>query len=134
MDTLEYMRISYKYFPEDIRIMYNLEYKVSRGCMYVRIKRGMYGQKQLAILAYEKLVKQLKTHGYYPVIGINATFVKKTQKKTFCLCVDDFGIKDQSMNYEEHILYTLREKYTITTDWEWDSFCYLTFEWNYEAG
>ena len=68
----------------------------------------MYGLKQSAVLAYEQLVKQLKTHGYYPVIGINAIFVKKTQKKTFCLCVDGFGIKDQSMDYEEHILYTLR--------------------------
>ena len=80
MDTSEYMQITYKYFREDIRIRYNLEEKISRGYIYVKIKWGMYGLKQAAILAYEHLVKHLKTRGYYPAIGNNAIFDHKTRK------------------------------------------------------
>ena len=65
------MRIPYRYFLEDIRIRYNIEEKFSRGFIYVRIKQGMYGLKEAAILAYDQLVKHLKTHGYYPVTSTN---------------------------------------------------------------
>ena len=58
----------------------------------MRIKRGIYGLKQAAILAYKQLVKHLEIHGYYPVIGNNEIFPHKTRKK-FCIFVDDFGIK-----------------------------------------
>ena len=53
----------------------------------------MYGLKQAAILAYEHLVKHLKTRGYYPAIGNNAIFDNKTRKTNFCLYVDYFGLK-----------------------------------------
>ena len=98
------------------------------------IKRGMYGLKHVAILAYDQLVKHLKTHGYYPAIGTNEIFPHKTQKIKFCLCVDDFGIKYHSTDNADHILNSLKEKYAITTDWEEKNFCGLTFNWNYEAG
>ena len=75
------MIIPYKYFPEDIQVRYNIEEKFSRGFIYVRIKQVIYGRKQAAIIAYDQLVKHLKTHGYYPVIGTNAMFYHKTLKK-----------------------------------------------------
>ena len=78
MDTGKYMQIPYKYFPEDIRIWCNLEEKLSRGYIYLRTKRGICGIKQASILAFEKLVKHLKTHVYYPVIGTNAILAHKT--------------------------------------------------------
>ena len=78
----------------------------------------MYGLKQASILAYQKLVKHLNTHGYYPVINTNAIFFHKTRIKHLCLCVDDFRIKYHSTDNADHILNTLVEKYTITTDWE----------------
>ena len=71
------MIIPYKYFPEDIQVRYNIEEKFSRGFIYMRIKRGMYGIKQAAILAYEQLAKHLKTHGYYPVIDTDVIFTYK---------------------------------------------------------
>ena len=45
----------------------------------MRIKLGMYGLNQAAILAYEQLVKHLNIHGYCPVIGTNAIFYHKTR-------------------------------------------------------
>jgi hypothetical protein len=48
----EYMKIKYKYFPEDIRTKYELWNLVTAdGYFYIRIKKGMYGLKQAALLA-----------------------------------------------------------------------------------
>ena len=60
MEGEEYMKVQYKHFPEDIRKRYNLESKVTdNGYIYVKIKKGMYGLKQAAILAYNELKKNL---------------------------------------------------------------------------
>ena len=132
MDTSQYMQIPYNYFLEDIRIRYNLKEKVSRGFIYVRIKRVMYGLNQAAILTYDQIVKHLKTHGYYPVIGSNEIFSHKTQKTNY-VYVDDFGIKYHSTEDADHILNSLKGKYYITTDWEGKNFCGLTLDCNYKA-
>ena len=53
MANQEIMKIHYKYFPEDIRIKYNLDSKLSSdGYIYIKIKKGMYGLKQAAVMAY----------------------------------------------------------------------------------
>ena len=40
----EYMRVAYKYFPNDIRQRYNLNNIVhTDGYIYIKIKKGMYG-------------------------------------------------------------------------------------------
>ena len=52
MQQPEYMKILYKYIPQDIREMYNLDTKLaSDGHIYIKIKKGMYGLKQAAVLA-----------------------------------------------------------------------------------
>ena len=122
MDTSEYMQIPYKYFLEDILIRYNLEEKVSRSFIYVRIKRGMRGIKQAAILLYDQLVKHLKTHGYYPFIGTNEIFAYKIRKTRLRLCVDDFGIKYHSTDDADNIINAIKEKYSINADWEGKNF------------
>ena len=61
MEQAEYMKIPYQYFPNDIKSRYNLHKKVtSTNFIYVKIKKGMYGLKQAAILAYNNLIKILK--------------------------------------------------------------------------
>jgi hypothetical protein len=67
MKNAEYMRIRYKYFPADIRQRYGLESLLANDdYIYIRIKKGMYGLKQAAILAYKHLVNQLAPHGCHP--------------------------------------------------------------------
>ena len=56
------MRIHYKHIPLDIRDKYNLQSLLHNDYIYVCIKKGMYGLKQAAVLAYNNLVKVLKTH------------------------------------------------------------------------
>ena len=72
MKEPEFMRIHYKYLPEDIRQRYNLDSKVAAdGYIYIKIKRGMYGLKQAALLAHEQLVKNLAPFGYHPIPNTN---------------------------------------------------------------
>jgi hypothetical protein len=68
MKNPEYMRIKkYKYFPTDIRQHYKLDSMLANDdYIYIRIKKGMYGLKQAAILAYKHLVNQMAPHGYHP--------------------------------------------------------------------
>ena len=74
----------------------------------MRIKQGMYVIKQETILDYDQLVKHLKTHGYYLVIGTDEIFAHKIRKTKFCLCVDDFGIKYHSTDDADHIIYSIK--------------------------
>ena len=56
MESPEYMKIPYKYFPEDICKKYNLDTLVhADGYIYCKINKGMYGLKQTAVDTYNKL-------------------------------------------------------------------------------
>ena len=64
----EYMKVRYKHFPPDIRHYYQLDKKITNdGFIYIKIKKGMYGLKQAAILAYDHLRNSLAPYGYHPV-------------------------------------------------------------------
>ena len=63
------MKVAYKYFPANIRHKYNLQEKVHQGYIYMKIKKGMYGLKQTAILAYETVYNLLTPSGYTPILG-----------------------------------------------------------------
>ena len=117
MDTPEYTRIPYEVFQDNIKLRHYLKEKVSRDFIYVRIKQGMYGLKQAAILTYKQLVKHLKTSGYYPVTGTNEIFTHKTRKK-FYLCVYIFWDKYHSTYDADHILNVLKEKHDMINDGE----------------
>ena len=117
MEKPEYMRILYKYIPQDIRTMYNLDEKVAPdGHIYIRIKKGMYGLKQAAVLAFNNLVNNLSNHGYSPVPNTIGIWQHATRKTKFCLCVDDFGVKYFSKEDADHLLSSLGNHYTYTVD------------------
>ena len=64
MARYEYMKIPLRCFPQDIIDQYIIMYLVEKdGYVYVDIRRGMYGLKQAARIAFEHLVKLLKPHG-----------------------------------------------------------------------
>ena len=94
MEGDEFMKVKYKYFPENIRNRYELDKKVTPdGYIFIRIKRGMYGLKQAEILAYCHLQEKLLQYGYKPIVGTVGLWEHKTRPTKFCVCVDDFGIK-----------------------------------------
>ena len=56
------------------------------------------------------------------------------KKITFCLCVDDFGVKVYSKEDLEHLQDNVQKTYTCKTDFSGDTFPGLTIDWNYERG
>ena len=134
MPKPEFMRIAYKYIPPDIRLRYNLDSKVAEdGYIYIKIKRGMYGLKQAAILAHQQLVKNLAPFGYHPIPNTNF-WKHETRPTIFCLCVDDFGVKYFSKADADHLFSALAQHYQYTVDWTGSHFCGYEFDWHYEDG
>ena len=132
MPEPEFMKIHRRYIPEDIIIKYNLEQKFDNNYIYVRIKKGMYGLKQAAILAYEHLVKNLKPHGYTPIPHTVGLWKHTSRPITFCLCVDDFGIKYYNKDDVDHLFSCLNPHYQLKADWTGQNFCGLSFDWHYD--
>lgn len=89
----EYMRIRSKYFDKELRELYNLDELIdSDGYIYCEVKLGMYGLKQAAILAFNQLKTRLEAKGYRQRQESDSIWEHSTQRTTFCLCVDDFGV------------------------------------------
>lgn len=104
------------------------------GHVYVRIGKGMYGLKQAAILAYQQLVTFLTTHGYYQCAYTTGLWRHNTRKTTFCLCVDNFGVKYFNKDNANHLIEALKQHYKITVDWSGRHYCGMVLDWNYEQG
>ena len=86
---LEYMKDQYQHIPEDMQSIYNLYTKVTaKNYIYIRIKKGVYGFKQAAILAYGNLKRSLLPFVYAPVIGTVGVWKHDTCLTTFYICVD----------------------------------------------
>jgi hypothetical protein len=135
MERPEYMKIPISNIPDDIIEKYNLKSKVSiDGFVFIKIKKGMYGLKQAALLAFDHLVNCLKPFGYEPVAHSVGLWKHKTRRTRFCLCVDDFGVKYFNQDDADHLLATLRKFYKVSVDWEGRNYCGLTIDWNYNAG
>jgi hypothetical protein len=128
----KFMRIKYKYFPEAIRKQYNLDRFVSSdGHICIRIKKGMHGLKQAAILACKHLFNQLAPHGYHPCPCTTGLWQHDTRPTKFCLCVDDFGVKHFSTSDADHLLTSFRKHYKISVDLAGTDYCGLSIKWNY---
>ena len=137
MQKAEYMKIPFpfQYFPEDIITRSSLrEVLASDGYIYIKMKKGMYGLKQASVLAYNNLVKNLKDHVYAPIPHTVGLWRHNSRPLTFCLCVDDFGIKYENKADVDHLLAALRQFYSISTDWSVQHFCGFHLDWHYDEG
>ena len=52
----------------------------------------------------------------------------------FCLCVNNFGVKNFHEEDKQHLLNALKDKYEIMTDHSGKFFCDLLLDWNYIHG
>ena len=70
MEGDKYMKVVYKYFPEDIQTRYKLQEKVTASeHIYIKIKKGIYRLKQAAVLAYNNLKQNMAQYSYKPTVG-----------------------------------------------------------------
>ena len=132
MDRFEYIKIPFKWIPEEIRQQYNLYDIVEPdGYVYCEVRKGMYGLKQAARLAFDNLVKNLAPHGYHPVRESPGLWKHETRPTVFTLCVDDFGIKANTKDDALHLLNAIKTSYKISIDWEGKDYLGLSLVWNY---
>ena len=135
MKRYEYMRIPTQQIPKKIMDLYNLHSLVHNGAVYVEIRKGMYGLPQAAKIASDALIPVLEKAGYHQSQHTPGLFKHETRPISFCLVVDDFGIKYVGKEHADHLLDTLRQaKYQLTVDWEGKQFCGITLDWDYENG
>ena len=135
MHDCEYMRIHNKYFLGELRKKYNINNIMAPdGFVYCKIKKGTYGLRQAARLAYDDLKAHLAQYGYHPdPIALNI-WKHKTRQTKFCLCVDDFGVQCFNSADKQHLISALKDKYNITVDNKGENFCGLKLDWDYVQG
>jgi hypothetical protein len=131
MGRYEYMRIPLWAIPPIIMEQYNLAPLVHNGYVLVEIRKGMYGLPQAGIIANERLVKHLLAHGYKQAKHTPGLFNHVTRPLTFCLTVDDFGVKYTNKEDVDHLISTLRILYKISIDWTGADYCGLKLAWDY---
>jgi hypothetical protein len=94
----------------------------------------MCGLPQAGILANQLLEKHLATKGYYQCQHTPGLWCHVWQNITFCLEVDDFGIKVTNMHDIDHLVDALKVLYTVAVDMMDSLFCGIQLTWNYGQG
>ena len=132
MDNYEYMFIPINQIPQEIIDHYNLHNIVHKGKVYMEIRRGMYGLPQAGILAETQLVHFLGKYGYSPVPHTPGLWRHQWRPITFCLIVDDFGVKYVGREHADHLIQWLCNHYKeIDIDWTGKRFCGIHLHWDY---
>ena len=133
MDAYEYMFIPITSIPDEIITHYKLRDLVHNGRVYIEIRRGMYGLPQAGILAEQQLTRFLTTYGYAPVRHTPGLWRHKWHPISFCLVVDDFGVKYIGKEHADHLIQCLRNHYQeVDIDWDGKRFCGVHLEWDYD--
>ena len=119
--------------PNEIIAHYKLRDLVHNGRVYIEIRRGMYGLPQAGILAEQQLTRFLATYGYAPVRHTPGLWRHKWCPISFCLVVDDFGVKYIGKEHADHLIQCLRNHYQeVDIDWDGKRFCGVHLEWDYD--
>ena len=92
----------------------------------------MYSLPQVGRLANKLVAKRLDKEGYYQCQYTPSLWRYKWQPITFCLVVDNFGIKTISLLHVKHLKATLEKYYEVTVDWKGELFCGITLHWDYK--
>ena len=125
------MRIHSKYFPPEIRELYNIDGLIDEdGYVYINITKGMYILNQSATIAYKQLILRMEPHGYYPVPFTTGLWEYRTRKTNFCLRVEIFCVKYFSKDDADHIINSLGKHYSVLTNCEGRNYLGLIIEWN----
>jgi hypothetical protein len=134
MKDFEYMCIPLHMLPEAIIGQYNLTPLVHNSCVYVEIRKGMYGLPQAGKLANNLLIEAFVPFGYYPVPITPGLWRHDTRDIAFCLVVDDFGVKYTNKEDADYLITSLKAcNYQLSTDWGGSRYCGLTLKWDYKT-
>ena len=132
MEDYKYMFIPITSIPHEIITHYKLHDIVHNGKVYMEIRRGMYGLPQAGILAEKQLIRFLGRYGYAPVHHTPGLWRHTWRPISFCLVVDDFGVKYIRKENANHLIQCLRNHYQeVDIDWKGNRFCGVHLDWDY---
>jgi hypothetical protein len=132
LERYEYMQLWLDILPQEIIDKYNLnKFGDANWWVYVEIFKGMYGLPQAGILANKLLEKHLAIRGYYQCQHTPRLWCHMWRDITFCLVIDNFGIKTTSMADMKRLVSSLQEHYSVAVDWTGSLFCRVKLTWNY---
>ena len=78
----------------------------------------MYGLPQAGILAEKQLIHFLGSYGYAPVRHTPGLWRHSWRPISFCLVIDDFGVKYIGKEHADHLIQCLRNHYQeVDIDW-----------------
>ena len=104
MNLYEYMKMTISIFPQHVIEEYNLLENVYKVCVWIEIRRSIYGLPQSEKLANEYLQKKLAPHGYYEVKHTPGLWKHISRTIQFTLVVYYFGVKYTRRKDTEHLL------------------------------
>jgi hypothetical protein len=113
LPLFEYMKMLLSRFPKEIIQQYNLNALAVNGWVYIEIRKGMYGLKQVGLLANQLLQTRLAPFGYYPAQHTPGLWLHKTRPISFTLVVDDFAVKYVGKHHAEHLWHSLLQTYEL---------------------
>ena len=93
MSRYEYMKKPISIFPQHVIEEYNLPEKVYKGCVWIKIRRSIYGLPQSGKITNEYLRKKIAPHGYYEVKYTTELWKHISISIQFTQVVDYFGVK-----------------------------------------
>ena len=133
MERAEYVPIKISNIHQEIIDEYNLTQHIFNGWVYFEILQGCYDLPQFGKLENDILRIRLNKSGSYEATTPLGLWRHKWRPILFDLTVDDFGIEYVGERHVQHMLQTLQEHYTITTDWEGNKFSVVELDWKYNT-
>jgi hypothetical protein len=127
----EYMKMLLSRFPKEIIQKYNFNALAVDSWVYIEIRKGMYGLKQLGLLANHLLQTRLAPFGNYPARHTPGLWLHKTRPISCTLVVDSFAVKYVGKHHAEHLQNALLQTYELTTDWTATVYSGMTLKWEY---
>ena len=117
MSRFEYMKMPITIFPQHVTEEYNLPEKIYKGCVWIKIRRSIYGLPQYGRLENDYLRKKIAPHGYFEVKHTPGLWTHIARPIQFTLVVDDFGVNYTRLKDTEHLLGVLEKQFTaVSTD------------------
>ena len=93
LDCSEYLRLSAKFLPPQIVENNKLQSYLNKGNILFEVNKGTYGLSQAGLLAQNRLITHLASHGYHQT---EATCRHETNGTDFSLVIGDFEVKYSS--------------------------------------
>jgi hypothetical protein len=132
LPRFEYMKMLLSQFLEEIVTKYNLDALAVGGCVYIEIRKGMYGLKQAGLLANQLLQTHLAPFGYYPARHTPVLWLHRLRPIAFSLVADDFAVKYVEKQHDDHLRNALLRTYELKTDWAATVYSGMTLKWDYK--